>query len=190
MEIEQHVQVENKGARHMARTYRKTSWLDPRIEVRPSPLGGCGMFARAPIAAGETVLEWGGLVVTRAERGAASIVPDSEIPIAEDLFMVTPGGTINLDDFYLNHSCDPSLWMVDEVTFAARRDIGAGEELTADYAYWQNDESVVGSWVCCCGSTLCRCRVTGRDWRLRDLQERYQGHFSPFLNARIARLGS
>ena len=30
--------------------------------------------------------------------------------------------------------------------------------------------------------------VTGNDWRLLELQERYAGHFSPFINARIAKL--
>jgi SET domain-containing protein len=172
------------------RNHRATSWLDPRIEVRRSALGGRGMFAKAPIAAGEIVMEWGGLVVRAAELPNTAIVPDSAIPIAEDLFIVTPAGATDLDDFYLNHACDPSLWLVDAVTFAARRDLVAGDELTADYACWQDDESVVAEWRCGCGLPLCRGRVTGRDWRLPDLQERYRGHFSPFLNARIARLRS
>ncbi len=34
----------------------------------------------------------------------------------------------------LNHSCDSNLWMADEATVVARRDIAAGEELTLDYA--------------------------------------------------------
>ncbi len=103
--------------------------------------------------------------------------------------MVTPAHCTNLDDFFLNHSCDPNLWLVDEVTFGARRDIRPGEEVTADYAYWQAEEDLIAAWTCHCGSPLCRGRVTGRDWRLPELQERYRGHFSPFINARIAALG-
>jgi hypothetical protein len=34
-------------------------------------------------------------------------------------------------EHFLNHSCDPNVWMEDEVTLAARRDLGVGEELTA-----------------------------------------------------------
>jgi uncharacterized protein len=91
-------------------------------------------------------------------------------------------------DHYPNHSCDPNVWMVDEVTLAARRDIAKDEELTADYALWEEDENTIMQWACSCRSPLCRGTVTGRDWRLRDLRERYRGHFSPFINDRIARL--
>jgi hypothetical protein len=43
-------------------------------------------------------------------------------------------------DHYLNHSCDPNVWMIDEVTLAARRDIAKGEEVVADYAMWDESE--------------------------------------------------
>jgi hypothetical protein len=36
-----------------------------------------------------------------------------------------------------------------------------------------------------CGSPLCRRLITGADWRLPTLQERYCGHFSPFINRRL-----
>jgi hypothetical protein len=68
-------------------------------------------------------------------------------------------------DHFLNHSCDPNTWMTDEVTLVARRDIGQDEEVTADYAMWEAE-----------------------DWRHPELQRRYRGHFSPFINERIARL--
>ena len=35
-------------------------WLDPRIELRESPLGGSGLFAAQPVRAGEPVIVWGG----------------------------------------------------------------------------------------------------------------------------------
>ncbi len=173
----------------MTRSYRASSWLDPRIEVRISPLGGSGSFATAPIAASELVIEWGGLVLTEDELGTVAVKPDSVIPIAEGLVIATPAEATDLKDYYLNHACDPSLWMTDEVSFAARRNIQPGEELTADYVYWQDDESYVPSWVCGCRSPLCRGKVTGADWRRPELQARYRGHFSPFVNERIARLG-
>lgn len=170
-----------------ARQYRLDSWLDPRIEVRGTGLEGRGSFAAAPIAAGEIVIEWGGVVLNEAELATANMVPESEVAIAEGRFLVNFFEEANSPDYFLNHSCDPNLWLADEVSLAARRDIATGEELTADYAIWQADESIVSSWVCRCGSPLCRSRVTGRDWRLPELQARYRGHFSPFLNARIAR---
>jgi uncharacterized protein len=42
------------------------------------------------------------------------------------------------------------------------------------------------SMACNCGSPHCRRIVTNEDWRRPDVQERYAGHFSPFLNHRIA----
>ena len=41
-------------------SYPRHSWFDPRLETRPSPLGGMGGFAVAPIAGGETLLILGG----------------------------------------------------------------------------------------------------------------------------------
>ena len=83
----------------------------------------------------------------------------------------------------LNHSCDPNLGWAGERTLVALRDIAAGDELTVDYA-----TMTVAPWEmdCRCGSAGCRGVVTGDDWRRPDLQERYAGRFSPFINARIA----
>jgi uncharacterized protein len=75
--------------------------------------------------------------------------------------------------------------MVDEVTLVTRRAIEAGEELTADYALWEMDESWVSGWKCNCGSIHCRGTITGDDWRLRELQARYKGHFLPVITERI-----
>ena len=39
---------------------------------------------------------------------------------------------------------------------------------------------------CHCGTSVCRGVITGNDWQRTELQHRYAGHFSPFINARIA----
>ena len=44
-----------------------SSWLDPRVVVAPSPIEGRGLFARAPIEAGEVVMRLGGEVLTDEE---------------------------------------------------------------------------------------------------------------------------
>jgi hypothetical protein len=90
---------------------------------------------------------------------------------------------------YLNHSCDPNVWLDDEVTLSARRTIAPGEELTSDYALWELNEDHVSPWLCRCGSRLCRGRFTGQDWRSPELQRRYAGHFHPTIEARIAQRG-
>jgi hypothetical protein len=143
------------------------------------------MFASQPIHEGEIVVVIGGTVMTEGEfRAYTRTVPRfNAVQIGEDAHLVdmptSPGG--------MNHSCDANLWMRDEVTVVARREIAAGEELTQDYAlYTTNPEWTIKP--CCCGSPVCRQVVTGADWERADVQERYRDHFSPFINERISRL--
>jgi hypothetical protein len=140
------------------------------------------MFALAPIWAGEILVIWGGTVFTRAEVEAGAAAEGSTVPIGEDIYLGSPAGTYDRerDDHgdFINHSCDPSVWMQDEVTSVARRAISENEELTMDYAMIREDDSLVARFACLCGSPLCRGKVTGRDWRLPELEARYEGRFS------------
>jgi SET domain-containing protein len=172
-----------------SREYPAKSSIDPRIEVRAASSEGKGMFALEPIREGETVVVWGGKLFTRedvklgkAAKGSVSAV-DGRLYLAGDVNEFPPDPSN-----FMNHSCDPNVWMKDEITLVARRDIEKGEELTGDYAMWEADEQYIASWACDCGSPTCRKRLTGKDWRLPELQERYGRHFSPFINRRIRRL--
>ena len=165
--------------------YELQSWIDPRIELRPSPIGGKGMFAREPIREGEIVVVWGGIVLTEEEVSAGRYRVGSLSAIGENQWLGSPEGDEDSAADYTNHSCDPNLWMKDEATLMTRRDIEAGEELTADYIVWEGDEDFIAQWECMCGSPLCRKSIMGSDWRLPDLQKRYENYFSPFLNKRI-----
>lgn len=162
------------------------SWADDRVAVRQSPCGGLGTFARAPIAAGEIVFRWGGMVFSAAEVRAGTAKPGTVAAIGEDRFLASPAGAAPHPADVLNHACDPNLWLIDAVTLAARRDIAAGEELTGDYATWEADEGYVADWPCRCGSALCRGRITGQDWRSPELRARYGDRVSNVLNRRIA----
>jgi uncharacterized protein len=169
--------------------YSPKSWLDPRVDVGQSQIHGQGSFGRALIKAGEVVIIWGGKLFSLEEVEAGNVKPHTVAAISERLVLAAPANSADNPDQYLNHSCDPNLWMEDEITLAARRDILPGEELTADYAFWEWDEDFIACWNCNCRSRLCRGIITGKDWRLPELQQRYRGHFSPFLDERIARVG-
>jgi len=67
----------------------------------------------------------------------------------------------------------------------ARRAVDLGEELTADYAIWELQEDWVSPWSCNCRSHLCRGVITGMDWRLPELQDRYGNHFLPCIYEKI-----
>lgn len=165
-----------------------TSWADERVIVAASALGGRGTFAQEPIAAGESVFRWGGTLFSVAEIRLSRAKPGTVSAIAEAVYLAAPRDAPDHAVDFTNHSCDPNLWLVDAVTLVARRDIAGGEELTGDYAMWEADETYVAAWPCRCGAPCCRGRLTGQDWRRADLQARYRGHFSPFLNRRIAAL--
>ena len=162
--------------------YLSATWFDPRLELRRSATHGMGLFAAALIREGEVVMIWGGALFSRAELDAGTVPGDTSYSfIEEDILMAAPGDGM---DYFVNHSCDPSVWMTEETTVVARRDIQPGEEITGDYAVWESDPAYVVD-PCSCGSALCRGRFTGDDWRLPALQTRYQGHFLPYISRRI-----
>ncbi len=161
----------------MRKEYRSQSWLDPRLEVRDSPVHGKALFAREPIMAGEVVVIWGGTLFTEEEIWAGKARRGSIAAIDDGLYLASPADAPPSPEDFMNHSCDPNVWMQDE-------------ELTADYAMWEATEEHVMPFECRCGSALSRKTITGRDWRLPELQERYRDHFSPFLNRRVERLKS
>jgi hypothetical protein len=162
--------------------------LHPDAEVRPSPIAGRGLFARRPIPAGTVVSRLGGRLVTTADlhelfetaaQDPARPYVDT-ITVDADRHLVLPPRRPN---GYGNHSCDPNLWWVGRYDLAARRDIAAGEELTNDYATSTAEPGF--AMPCACDTPLCRRTVTGTDWQLPDLQERYGHHWVPALLTRI-----
>ena len=164
----------------------RESWVNPKVEIGPSPLHGQGMFAASRVAKGETVVVWGGSLVGKEEADRARADGKVVMQLEDGLYSVEERGEDAT--YFMNHSCDPNVWMAGVVTLAARRDIEPGEELTVDYALFEASEGFVGAWECVCGSTACRGRVTGRDWQMPELRRRYAGHFLPLVARRIERL--
>ena len=169
--------------RYHPEMHDRTPWLDPRIDVAPSDIQGQGLFARAAIAEGEVVVRLGGEVLTDEEFRVriVNLKKYSALAIDDGLNLLIGDDSPTT---FGNHSCDANLWMADAVTLIARRPIAAGEEVTVDYATHTAD--LAWSMTCNCGSPSCRQVVTHEDWRRPDVQARYAGHFSPFLNRRIA----
>lgn len=163
-----------------------TPWVDPRLKSHPSLLSGHGLFAQVPIQAGEVLVIWGGTVFTHADILAGKANPETIAVLEKDLYLADPVGSALTDEYNVNHSCDPNSWMQDAITLIARFPIASGDEVTADYALWLYAQD----WKlepCQCGSPLCRGQVTSQDWQRPELQARYKGHFTPFLNRLITK---
>lgn len=173
----------------ISRRYLPTTWIDPRQDIRPSAIHGMGIFTCQPIRRGEPVEIIGGDLMTDAEFRAFQQTARqyNAVQIDEDLHLVERLAVTRQRPGSINHACDSNLWLADEVTLVARRDIKKDEEITVDYALFSAQSDWVMDNLCRCGQPVCRGVITGTDWRLEEVQERYRGHFTPFLNARIAR---
>ena len=158
------------------------SIISSKVEVRKSGIDKMGMYAKDDISKGEIVYIKGGHILTRDELFSSSVI-NSYLPISDDYFI----GAISVEEepyvkLYNNHSCDPNCGMNGEITFVAIKDIKAGEELTIDYAFIDNEDY---SFECHCGSPKCRHIITGFDWKIKELQKRYYPYFAQYLKEKI-----
>ena len=162
-----------------------STWISPEAtKGAPSVISGRGLVAVDAISRGEVVAVKGGHVVTTETLWSLpERLQDSDIQITDDLHLVA----LHDEEYeavmlFLNHSCEPSVGFAGNVVLVARRDIDAGEELTTDYAMFDDYE---GSMACACGRPACRRVVDGRDWMRPDLQELYRGYFSWYLQRKM-----
>jgi uncharacterized protein len=171
------------------RSYLRSTWTDERLIVKPSSIDGNGLSTTCDLPEGTLLMIWGGDVVARQGIDYSRYRTETVVPISETHYLALPvtddGESL---DVFLNHSCDPTAWLMDEVTVVARCALKAGEEITTEFATWFDYEpgSVYSAGgMCKCGSPLCRKILSPRDWQRAELQERFAGHFSPFLQRRI-----
>ena len=162
------------------------TWITPKaVKGKPSGIAGRGLVAVEPIGAGEAVAVKGGHTVTEEElRALPERLQNSAVQITDDLHLVA----LTDDEYeavmlFINHSCEPNVGFGGNVVLVAMRDIAAGEELTTDYALFDDHPDAMD---CACGTPSCRRRIDGRDWQRPDLQERYRGWFSWYLDRKIS----
>ncbi len=137
-----------------------------RIQVRRSGIHGKGVFALRPIAAGETIIEYTGEVITWKE--ALRRHPhDPSDPNHTFYFHIDDGRVIDAKhggnaSRWINHACEPNCESDEDegrVFIKALRPIRAGEELFYDYRLTLDERytpSLKKQYACRCGSPRCR----------------------------------
>jgi hypothetical protein len=159
------------------------SYLSPKLELRACPdKGGFGLFACQPLQKDEVLAVWGGVIVPGSRLGEYSEYAQTHgLQVEDDLYLLP----LTEDDpsDYFNHSCNPNAGLLGQITLVAMRAIAPGEEICFDYA--MSDSNPYDEFDCGCGAPTCRGRVTAEDWKRLDLQQRYRGYFSPYLQRRI-----
>ena len=160
------------------------SFRSNKTETRTSSTSGHGFFAKENILKGEIVAIRSGHIVDLEEVTKLDAkLGDFSLQISNDHFL-SPRTKEEIKDIalYINHSCDPNVGLVGQVSYIAMRDIKAGEELCLDYAMAMNTDYEL---KCNCDSDKCRGTITGYDWKLEELQKRYKGYFSSYISEMI-----
>lgn len=137
-----------------------------RTQVRRSGVHGKGVFALQPLAAGETLFEYAGEVITWAEalrrHPHDPSQPDHTFYFHIDDQHVIDGAHGGNSSRFINHSCDPNC-EADEVDgrvfIKTLRRVKAGEELYFDYGLvldGRHTAKVKKQFACHCGAKSCR----------------------------------
>ena len=145
--------------------------MPKKIEARQSAIHGNGVFASAPIAKGERVIRYKGLLRTHTEvdRVYADELDTGHTFLftLNDKYVIDANVDGN-DARWINHSCDPNCeatWLEDgkkkrkdKIFIEAMRDIAQGEELTYNYGIVlaeAHTAKLKKLWACRCGSEHC-----------------------------------
>jgi uncharacterized protein len=163
-----------------------TAYLTDKCEVQNRDVtGGKAVYAREVIEPGELVAVWSGRIISTEELDELpEEIRRHTVQVEEGLYLASLMPDEPPD--FINHSCEPNAGLEGQLAIVALQRIHPGEEVTIDYAMC--DGTAYDEFECACGSSICRGRVTGEDWRNPVLWERYAGHFSPYLERRIKAL--
>ena len=146
--------------------------MPKRITLRRSPIHGNGVFATAPIARGEEIIEYKGKLLTPDE--ADTLYGDGGETGHTFLFTLNEKYVIDANQRgntarWINHSCAPNCRAVveesasgdprrDKVKIEAIRHIKPGDELTYDYGIVldvPHTARLKKLWQCLCGAPKC-----------------------------------
>jgi uncharacterized protein len=162
-----------------------SSYITPKARKGAASAIECrGLVAVAPIAADELVAIKGGHIVTTAVlRSLPERLQNSEIQIAAGFHLAAlEEAEYEPVMLFINHSCEPNVGFAGNTVLVAMGDIGSGEELTTDYALFDDHDDMMD---CRCRMPSCRGTIGGRDWQRPDLQRKYGTYFSSYLLRRM-----
>lgn len=166
------------------------NWLNSKVEPQESKINGTGEFAIGDIKKGELIAIFGGHIITVQEIKS---LPDSIADLAlgiDDGLLIGPKSLDETDDGdWFNHSCNPNAGILGQIKLVAIKDIMAGEEITFDYVMTIPKDDQYACFECNCKEEVCRKRITNQDWQNPELQQKYKGYFSQFVQENIDSIG-
>lgn len=167
-------------------------WLNPKIKAMQTEKygkGERGVFALKNIKAGELLAIFGGYFINVLD--IPKLPPklrDEGITIHDNFVLNITNESELSDASCFNHNCNPNSGFRGQIFLEAMRNIKNGEEITYDYAMVMHPNEDSNSYFkikCLCGSPNCRGYVTENDWKILELQKKYNGYFQYFLQEKI-----
>jgi SET domain-containing protein len=137
-----------------------------RIQVRRSAVHGKGVYAAQDIAAGDTLIEYVGEIISW-EEAQARHPHDRQNPNHTFYFHIDESRVIDAlyggnSSRWINHACDPNCEADEQdgrIFIKALRDITAGDELNYDYGLIIDErytKKLKAEYPCWCGAANCR----------------------------------
>ncbi len=169
----------------------KLNWINTKIARSFNIRLGRFQIAESDISKDELLVVFGGHILTLEEVN--SLQPEIQhfhyqISETPNLFF-GPSKFVELENGeFFNHSCTPNSGFKSAIHLIAMRDIRKGEEITFDYAICMT----LDGWKmeCSCESEKCRKIITGDDWKIDEVQQKYHGYFQPYIEDKISRFAS
>lgn len=136
-------------------------WINKSTNVQESAVHGLCRCATSLINKDDVIFVAGGIAINNQETTWYK-----GLLIDKDYVLDLPSGSEY--EAYVNHSCDPNCYIDGQIVFRALRDIQPGEYITVDYGtFFLTKKNPIE--VCKCGSSKCRGRVTGEDYKTLNL---------------------
>lgn len=127
-----------------------------KLVIHKSKIHRVGIFAAEDIPVNRKVIEYRGERINRKETLRRSNEQASLIYLFTlDKYWTLDGAVGGSGAEFINHCCDPNIrtWITKgHILYMSNRDIRRGEELTVDYHFAKNIETV----PCFCGAKNCR----------------------------------
>ena len=152
-----------------------------------SKIHGRGLFSLKPIKKGEIVAIKRGNSFTWKQLKKIGLSEHYYLQIEDDVYL-GPRTEKEAENslIYINHSCNPNTGMKGKKTIIAIKNIKNGEEIFIDYAMCYHGR--LSAMRCNCGSKNCRKKITADDWKNPELQKKYKGYFSSFIQSKINKI--
>lgn len=136
-------------------------WINPNTEVKENAVHGLCRYATSDIKKDEVIFVAGGIAINNQETTWYK-----GLLIDQHYVLDLPPGSEY--EAYVNHSCEPNVYIDGQIVFRALHNIIAGEFLNVDYGtFFLTKKNPIDP--CNCGSKNCRGKVTGEDYKFLKL---------------------